>query len=111
MEASLAHAPLCAAPDREPRPPRLALPSGACDCHAHICGPAARFAYAEERIYTPPDATVADYLKLLRALGVERAVLVQPSVYGEDNAAMLAAMGHIGPGVRGVAVVDPAIGP
>jgi predicted TIM-barrel fold metal-dependent hydrolase len=107
--ADLAHAPLCLAPDGEPRPPRLALPHGACDCHAHICGPAARYPYAAERIYTPPDATLDAYRRLLATLGVQRAVLVQPSVHGEDNRAMLAALAAARAGFRAVAVVAPAI--
>lgn len=103
------YAPLCAAPDRNPRAPRTPFPALACDTHAHIFGPAAQFPYARERIYTPPDSTVDDYRKLLAALGAQRAVLVQPSVYGEDNAAMLNAMQRFGPGVRAVAVADPNI--
>lgn len=102
-------APPCAAPDRAPRRPRLALPAGACDTHAHICGPAARYAYSPDRIYTPPDALLADYCAMLETLGVERCVLVQPSVYGADNAAMLDAMAALGPRCRGVAVVDGAV--
>jgi 2-pyrone-4,6-dicarboxylate lactonase len=103
------YAPLCAAPDRNPRPPRTPFPALACDTHAHIFGPAARFPYTAERIYTPPDSTYDDYRKLLAALGLERAVLVQPSVYGTDNAAMLDAMKRFGRGVRAVAVVQPDI--
>ena len=103
------YAPLCAAPDRNPRGPRTAFPPLACDTHAHIFGPAARFPYVAERIYTPPDSTYDDYRKLLATLGVQRAVLVQPSVYGADNAAMLDAMQRFGAGVRAVAVADPSI--
>jgi 2-pyrone-4,6-dicarboxylate lactonase len=103
------HAPLCAAPDRNPRGPGVAFPALACDTHAHIFGPAARFPYVEERIYTPPDSTYDDYRALIAALGVQRAVLVQPSVYGENNAAMLDALARCGSGVRAVAVADPAI--
>jgi 2-pyrone-4,6-dicarboxylate lactonase len=103
------HAPPCAAPDRSPRLPRIPFPAGACDCHAHIFGPAAEFPYVAERIYTPPDSTWDHYRHLLNTLGVERAVLVQPSVYGTDNAAMLAALAAAGPGLRAVAVVDPDI--
>jgi 2-pyrone-4,6-dicarboxylate lactonase len=97
------------AADAQPRAPGTAMPSGACDCHAHICGPAAAYPYGAERIYTPPDATVESYRHLLAVLGVERAVLVQPSVYGTDNRAMLAALQAAGPGFRGVAVVEPTI--
>jgi 2-pyrone-4,6-dicarboxylate lactonase len=99
----------CPAPNRSPRPPRTRLPSGACDTHAHICGPAAAFPYADERIYTPPDSTLEDYLRLLEALGVDRAVLVQPSVYGTDNRALLDALKRGGQGLCGVAVVKPDI--
>jgi predicted TIM-barrel fold metal-dependent hydrolase len=103
------YAPLCAAPDRNPRGPQTPFPDFACDTHAHIFGPAERYPYVSERIYTPPDSTYDDYRKLLAALGVQRAVLVQPSVYGEDNKAMLDATLRFGSGVRAVAVADPTI--
>jgi predicted TIM-barrel fold metal-dependent hydrolase len=99
------HAPLCASPNRVPHPPRIPFPRRACDCHAHIVGPAV-FPYAAERIYTPPDSTWADYRALLDVLGIERAVLVQPSVYGTDNAAMLSALAAAPTGLRAVAVVN-----
>jgi len=99
----------CPAPDRTPRKPRTVFPVGACDTHAHICGPAATFPYAEERIYTPPDATSDDYLALLTTLGVERAVLIQPSVYGTDNRALLDVLSRVPSGLRGIAVVDADI--
>jgi predicted TIM-barrel fold metal-dependent hydrolase len=85
------------------------MPPGACDCHAHVCGPAAVYPYVAERIYTPPDATIEGYRHLLATLGIERAVLVQPSVYGEDNRAMLAALAGAGPGFRAIAVVAPTV--
>jgi predicted TIM-barrel fold metal-dependent hydrolase len=98
-------APVCAPPDFQPRKPQLTLPPRACDCHAHIMGPQARYAYAPARVYTPPDCLLPDYLKMLSTLGVERAVLVQPSVYGTDNSVMLEAMKTAGGRFRGVAVV------
>lgn len=102
-------APACAPPDFSPRRPRLAFPAGACDCHAHILGPAARHAYAPDRVYTPPDCLLPDYRAMLAALGVERAVLVQPSVYGTDNTVMLAALRALGPAARGVAVTGASV--
>ena len=98
-------APLCQAPDSEIRSPKIQFPKGAVDCHAHVCGPATRFPYADERIYTPPDATLENYKGLLNQLGVDRAVLVQPSVYGSDNRAMLAALKSDPKKFRGVAVI------
>ena len=100
-----AAAPLCAGPDFSPRAPRFKMPALACDTHAHICGPIARYAYYSERIYTPADALLSDYRHMLATLGVERAVLVQPSVYGTDNTVMLEAMQAARPQLRGVAVV------
>src|SRR4051812_24158970 len=99
-------APLCAAADPNPRKPRFTLPAGACDTHAHICGPIAKYPYSDKRVYTPADALLPSYRHLLATLGVERMVLVQPSVYGTDNTVMLEAMREIGSAARGVAVVD-----
>ena len=81
-----------------------ALPRGACDCHCHVFGPAARFPYAEPRSYTPDDAPLESYLALLDRLGCERGVLVQPSAYGRDNRAMLDALAREPKRLRGVAV-------
>ena len=97
--------PLCAAPDPAPRKPKITLPAGATDTHAHICGPKSQYAYFSERVYTPPDCLLPAYSHMLKTLGVERAVLVQPSVYGTDNTAMLDAMKVAGKNFRGVSVV------
>ncbi|MDH3715027.1 MAG: amidohydrolase family protein [Gammaproteobacteria bacterium] len=105
-------APYCAAPDPELRVPAQLMGPLSCDCHAHICGPESRYAYAEQRIYTPPDALVPGYRTLLSVLGVERAVLVQPSVYGTDNTVLLQAMKdmqRLGVDCRGVAVLDETV--
>ncbi|HEX9673412.1 MAG TPA: amidohydrolase family protein [Burkholderiales bacterium] len=107
--AAGADAPACAGPDPNPRKPKLKLPPRACDTHAHIMGPKARYAYSPARVYTPPDCLLPDYLKMLATLGVERAVLVQPSVYGTDNTVMLEAMKAAGDRFRGVAVVADSI--
>jgi 2-pyrone-4,6-dicarboxylate lactonase len=97
--------PVCAPPDPHPTSPKFKFPPLACDCHAHICGPQATYKYIPERIYTPPDALLPDYRRLLAALGCARAVLVQPSFHGTDNSAMLAAMKNAGAAFRGVAVI------
>ena len=99
-------APLCAAPDPAPRQPHLRLPSLSCDTHAHICGPAARYDYSAQRIYTPPDALYPDYRAMLDTQGIARAVLVQPSVYGSDNTVLLQALAQDPTRLRGVAVIE-----
>ncbi len=110
VNAPTAAAPLCAPPDFRPRAPKLKMPVLACDTHAHVLGPAARYDYSPARVYTPPDCLLTDYRHMLDTLGVNRAVLVQPSVYGTDNSAMLDVMKNDPQRLRGVAVVDPSIG-
>jgi 2-pyrone-4,6-dicarboxylate lactonase len=107
--APLMQAPYCQAPDTKVRSPRVRLPEGATDCHAHICGPVESFPYWNQRIYTPPDALMPQYQAMLGGLGVSRAVIVQPSVYADDNRAMLAALATDRKNLRGVAVVKPDI--
>ncbi len=109
MNTATAGAPPCAPPDFNPHKPKITLPKLACDTHAHILGPIAKFAYSPARVYTPPDCLLSDYQKMLATLGVERAVLVQPSVYGSDNTVMLNALQATGSAFRGVAVVDDTI--
>ena len=78
---------------------------GACDCHAHVCGHESRYPYSPHRLYTPEDALPTDYRRLLDSLGMERGVLVQPSIYGTDNRALLDALAQDPVRLRGVAVV------
>jgi D-galactarolactone isomerase len=89
--------------------PRLVAPPGACDCHIHIFGPRGRFRLAADLAYTPAEASVESYRELQHRLGFERAVVVQPSAYGTDNACTLDAIAHLQPHARGIAVVDPAV--
>lgn len=93
-------------PPREPSRPIVATPPGACDTHCHVFGPAARFPYAQDRSYTPPDAPLAKYLHLLDTLGMTRGVLVQGSAHGRDNSAMFDALERHPDRLRGVAVAD-----
>jgi 2-pyrone-4,6-dicarboxylate lactonase len=85
--------------------PRFKFPPGSCDCHAHIFGPQSRYTYDPKRRYTPPDALITDYVRMLTILGVERAVLVQPSVYMTDNSALLDGLAESPIPMRGIAVV------
>lgn len=98
-----------AAPPMPRTPIDFSLPLNACDCHVHIIGDPARFPMASGRVYTPPPASPDDFLALQAALHLQRVVLVQPSVYGTDNAAMLnglARISSVGLQACGVAVVD-----
>jgi 2-pyrone-4,6-dicarboxylate lactonase len=97
--------PLSAPPDPHPRRPDFAVPPAACDCHAHVFGPGNRYPLIPHGLYTPADALPAQYRHMLDLLGVERGVLVQPSIYGTDNRAMLDAVAQDPARLRGVAVL------
>ena len=109
MNNPAVRAPTLPGPVRDVRAPRLKMPPGSCDCHAHVFGPQTRFPYLPGAAYIAPDASPEDYARMLRAIGCERGVLVQPSVYGTDNSAMLAALRSGVFAFRGVAVIDESI--
>ncbi len=98
--------PFCAAPEADVFASRFVPPKGSCDCHAHIFGPEAQFPYSLPRTYTPPEASLISYLSMLDVIGIERAVIVQPSVYGTDNRATLNATSQMGERFRAIVVVD-----
>jgi len=100
--------PLCAAPDPHPRRPRHAIPPGTTDCHCHVFEDPNRYPLAPDRSYTPPLCTADDYLALCEALGIERTVQVNASVYGHDNAVTLNLIRRLGQQrARGVAGLRP----
>lgn len=81
------------------------------DCHAHIIAPE-QFPYADGPGYKPRPDEVGDrrsYAEVLAAHGVSHALLVQPSCYGSDNAAMLDAMRAAGGTIKGIAVVPQSL--
>jgi predicted TIM-barrel fold metal-dependent hydrolase len=84
----------------------FAVPPGACDCHTHIHGDPARFPWFAGRTYTPESALPEEMTALHKALGIDRVVIVTPSVYGPDNSAAIYGMAARGKDARGVAVID-----
>lgn len=87
------------------------VPRNACDTHAHVFGPLDRYPCLPKSHYTPyPEVSgVDDYLAMLDTLGVDRGVLVQPSVYGTDNSLLLATIGARQDKLRGVVVIDDSL--
>jgi predicted TIM-barrel fold metal-dependent hydrolase len=87
-------------------PVNFDVPPGACDCHTHVFGDPRRFPFAASRTYTPEPASIDEMRALHRALHTSRVVIVQPSVYGTDNACTLDGIRQLGSIARGVAVID-----
>lgn len=99
-------APTILAPDPSLRSPAFKLPRNACDSHCHIFGPHALYPYADGRSYTPHDAPLADFRKLHRVLGVDRAVIVNATCHGRDNRVVTDAIAESEGAFLGVANVD-----
>lgn len=92
-------------------PPGFAMPADACDAHMHVFGSASAYHAQPDARYTLPDATAADYRGTATALGLRRAVLVQPSYYGADNACLLDALDADPAQRRGVVIAADDVGP
>jgi predicted TIM-barrel fold metal-dependent hydrolase len=89
--------------------PHFKAPAGSCDAHFHVFGPDERYAFSSDLRYKPPLAPLEDYLELVRHLGIERYVFVQPSAYGRDNACLLDALRTVGDKCRGIVEIDENI--
>ncbi len=98
--------PYCYPPDPNTRKPHFSPPPNACDTHFHVFGPPEQFPFVSTHEYTPPAAPLEHYLKMAAVIGVERAVVVQPSVHGLDNSATLNAIAHSQGRFRGVGRID-----
>lgn len=101
--------PVCPPPDAELRKPRIKLPAGSVDTHAHVFGPQDEYPLSPHRGYTPVAARLDALLAMHAAFGVDRLALTQPSVYGTDNSAMLDAIAKYPDRIRGVVAVGAAV--
>jgi predicted TIM-barrel fold metal-dependent hydrolase len=79
------------------------------DSHAHVASPdTSRFPHSTEfphapKLNTPVEALLHD----MNAVGVERAVLIQPSLYGFDHSYLIACLREHPSRFVGVALADP----
>jgi 2-pyrone-4,6-dicarboxylate lactonase len=99
----------CPPPEPNTRKPSFAPPPNSCDCALHIYGPLGIYPLSPKRVYDPHDLRVADVLKMHAALGIERGVLVSPTVYGMDNRNLVDGLVEGGGRFRGVAVIDDQV--
>ena len=77
------------------------------DTHLHVIGDPGAFQLAPTRSYDPPSAPIEALLAHLDRLGIDRGVIVQPSVYGFDNACLIDALERSDGRCRGIAVPPP----
>lgn len=84
--------------------PAFPVPEGSCDAHFHVFE--AGYPHVPDPLYTFPDATLEQYLRLTEFLGITRMVLVQPTFYGTDNSLTLDVLRRVGPRCRAVIRVE-----
>jgi len=99
-----------APPDPNTKKPKFRPPPLACDAHCHIFGPGAKFPYAPDAPYHPPDSPFESLQKLHAILGIERAVIVHASCHGADMRVTLDGIARSNGRYRGTAIIDESYG-
>lgn len=82
------------------------LPPDACDCHVHVVAPQDAYPMLPDRHYTPGQASAESLRTHLQRTGLAHAVIVQPSIYGDDNRLLIDSLLALDGAARGVAVAD-----
>src|SRR5260370_32785671 len=85
------------------------LPMNSCDTHLHVFGDAKTYPVGNPRaLYHPPqDCTFEAMQALHDAMGIDRAVFVQPTIYGTDHSLLHDVLKAAPKGkYSGVAIVD-----
>jgi len=80
------------------------VPRGATDTHLHIYEPGYPV-HPDARGRIEEAATLADYKRDMKRTGIERAVVIQPSAYGDDNRCTLEAVAALGSAARAVLIL------
>jgi predicted TIM-barrel fold metal-dependent hydrolase len=89
--------------DPHPRTPILAAPPWTCDSQFHVLGPRDRYPVPRGAAYEMPTATVDAALRMHRALGIARGIIVQTTTYGADHQVVLDALALAGPNYKACA--------
>lgn len=95
----------CLSPQQDCARPTFELPTLACDCHSHVT-PSSKWNLAPDASYMPAETPPSLSRQMRQALGFARGVIVQSSVFGNDNSGVLEALAGDPGGLRGVAVAD-----
>src|SRR3954465_7462467 len=88
------------------------LPKNSCDTHLHVFGDTKTYPVANPNaLYRPPqDCDFAAVTALHDAMGIDRAVFVQPTIYGTDHSLLHDVLKAAPKGkYRGVAIVDGSV--
>ncbi|KAH7350563.1 putative TIM barrel metal-dependent hydrolase [Rhexocercosporidium sp. MPI-PUGE-AT-0058] len=82
------------------------IPHGAWDSHMHIIDPV-NYSLAADAQYTPNPHLLPSALSFKNSVNTQNIVIVQPSIYGNDNSCLLSALTTLGPSrSRGVVTFE-----
>jgi 2-pyrone-4,6-dicarboxylate lactonase len=83
-------------------------PTGSCDCHFHVFGkPDAYPVRHENPLYALPTSGLSEALAMHARVGIDRGILVHPTIYTTDNTLLVDSLAAIGnENYRGIALVD-----
>lgn len=82
------------------------MPTATWDSHMHVTSP--DYPLAQTAAYVPSLHNLQHAMAFEKTIGISRIVLVQPSIYGNDNSCLLDALSVVGPvNGRGVVGIDP----
>lgn len=91
------------APTPKVSAPKRAMPAMACDCHTHVFAAPHAVQLPDSVAAQIPVAPVHKHMEMLDCVGTTRAVLVQPTFYGQDMRTLLAAIRRAPERYRGIA--------
>ena len=89
--------------DPNPRRPVKAPPPKTVDSQFHVLGPVEKYPERPGAAYRMPTATWEAALRMHKALGIQRGIIVQTTTYGADHAVVLDGLKAMGPNYRGCA--------
>jgi 2-pyrone-4,6-dicarboxylate lactonase len=96
-------------PDPNTKTPLFKSPTGTCDCHVHIFGPADKFPFVPSCLQRAFEAPKNALETMHQNIGVDRCVIVHGFTHGTDLSVTLDAMETGGGRYRTIALVDDEI--
>lgn len=93
--------------DPTPRTPKEAPPPKSCDSQFHISGEG--YKTRPGATYHSTGATYEAARKMHQALGIERGIIVQSTVYATDHTIVLDALAALGPSYKAIGVIDDSL--
>jgi len=93
--------------DPNPRTPKEAPPRNSCDSQFHISGEG--YKTRPGATYHSTGATYEAARKMHKALGIDRGIIVQSTVYATDHTIVLDALAALGPNYKAIGVIDDTL--